>query len=63
MKDVEKLFVDTNIVATMQAYNITHLLTHNIADFQRFEDHITVVPLEPDTPSSSGNDDTGSVGK
>lgn len=36
---------DANIVATMQAYGITHLLTHNIADFLRFSHLITVVPL------------------
>jgi predicted nucleic acid-binding protein len=28
---------DTNIVATMLAYNIPCLLTHNIKDFKRFE--------------------------
>jgi hypothetical protein len=27
---------DANIVATMLAQNITHLLTHNVADFRRF---------------------------
>lgn len=34
---------DANIVATMQAYGITRLLTHNIADFNRFSHLITVV--------------------
>lgn len=38
---------DANIVATMQTHNITHLLTHNTADFKRFDEFITVVPLEP----------------
>jgi len=41
---------DANIVATMQAYGITHLLTHNTADFARFAHLITVVPLQPGTP-------------
>jgi len=36
---------DANIVATMQAYGISHLLTHNIADFKRFESFITIVSL------------------
>jgi predicted nucleic acid-binding protein len=38
---------DANIVATMQAYNIPRLLTHNTADFARFASVITVVPLVP----------------
>ncbi len=37
---------DANIVATMQAYGIQNLLTHNVADFQRFSRFITVLPLE-----------------
>lgn len=37
---------DANIVATMQVYGISHLLTHNVADFARFSRFITVVPLE-----------------
>jgi predicted nucleic acid-binding protein len=41
---------DANIVATMQAYGITHLLTHNTADFARFAHLITVVPLQPGMP-------------
>jgi predicted nucleic acid-binding protein len=41
---------DANIVATMQAYGITHLLTHNTADFIRYSGIITVVPLIPSTP-------------
>jgi predicted nucleic acid-binding protein len=36
-----------NIVATMQAYGIPKLLTHNTADFARFASLITVVPLVP----------------
>jgi predicted nucleic acid-binding protein len=38
---------DANIVATMQAYNIPNLLTHNVADFQRFSSLITILPLVP----------------
>jgi predicted nucleic acid-binding protein len=37
---------DANIVATMQAYDLNHLLTHNTADFDRFASYITVAPLE-----------------
>jgi predicted nucleic acid-binding protein len=36
---------DTNIVATMQAYNITHILTHNVVDFTNYSSFITVLPL------------------
>jgi predicted nucleic acid-binding protein len=36
---------DANIVATMQTYGISHLLTHNTADFNRFAGLITVLPL------------------
>lgn len=39
---------DANIVATMQAYGIDQLLTHNVADFNRFSDFITVLPLVED---------------
>jgi predicted nucleic acid-binding protein len=38
---------DANIVATMQAYGIDQLLTHNVADFARFSAHITLLPLIP----------------
>lgn len=38
---------DANIVATMQVYGITQLLTDNTTDFARFEPTITVVPLVP----------------
>jgi predicted nucleic acid-binding protein len=41
---------DANIVATMQAYGISHLLTHNVRDFARFAHLITVVPLQATTP-------------
>lgn len=37
---------DANIVATMLAQGISHLLTHNGADFQRFGG-ITVIPMIP----------------
>lgn len=33
---------DANIVATMRAYSIPALLTHNIKDFERFEDAIRI---------------------
>ena len=36
---------DANIVATMQAYNITKLLTNNVTDFERFTDVIEIIPL------------------
>jgi len=36
---------DANIVATMQAYGINRLLTHNVADFKRFSELITILPL------------------
>ena len=36
---------DANIVATMQAHGISRLLTHNTADFARFAQWITVLPL------------------
>jgi predicted nucleic acid-binding protein len=38
---------DANLVATMQAYGIPRLLTHNVVDFTRFGTSITVVPLVP----------------
>ena len=37
---------DANIVATMQAYGISRLLTHNTADFRRFSALITVLSLD-----------------
>ncbi len=36
---------DANIVATMQAYSLEYLLTHNVADFSRFANYITVINL------------------
>ncbi|GAB4418750.1 MAG: type II toxin-antitoxin system VapC family toxin [Anaerolineae bacterium] len=36
---------DANVVAPMQIHNISHLLTHNVADFTRFAHLITVLPL------------------
>lgn len=38
---------DANIVATMQVYGIRHLLTHNVSDFERFSEVITILPLVP----------------
>jgi predicted nucleic acid-binding protein len=38
---------DANIVATMLAQGVSKLLTHNVADFNRFAAHITVIPLIP----------------
>jgi predicted nucleic acid-binding protein len=38
---------DANIAATMLTYGITDLLTHNVADFNRFSAFITLVPLLP----------------
>lgn len=37
---------DANIVATMLAYGIDQLLTHNTSDFSRFSDIITILPLQ-----------------
>lgn len=42
-----KMIHDANIVATMLTHGVTHLLTHNTADFARFAAYITVVPLIP----------------
>ncbi len=36
---------DANIVATMLSHGVTRLLTHNVADFHRFEPQIEVVPI------------------
>ena len=38
---------DANIVATMKAHGLNQLLTHNVADFNRFASHITIIPLVP----------------
>ncbi|HEX9988320.1 MAG TPA: type II toxin-antitoxin system VapC family toxin [Chloroflexia bacterium] len=40
---------DANIVATMLAYGIRELLTHNTTDFARFAPFINVVPLSAQT--------------
>lgn len=37
---------DTNIVATMRAYGVKTLLTHNWDDFKRFSNHINILTLE-----------------
>jgi predicted nucleic acid-binding protein len=37
---------DANIVATMQAYGIHRVLTHNTEDFTRFAQFISILPLE-----------------
>jgi predicted nucleic acid-binding protein len=36
---------DANIVATMLASGITHLLTENVSDFTRYSQLITIIPL------------------
>ncbi len=38
---------DANIVATMRTHGIGKLLTHNVADFNRFTGWITIIPLVP----------------
>ena len=38
---------DANIVATMLTHGVPKLLTHNVADFNRFAGFITVIPLIP----------------
>ncbi|MFP4394220.1 MAG: type II toxin-antitoxin system VapC family toxin [Anaerolineales bacterium] len=37
---------DTNIVATMLVYGISQLLTHNVKDFEPFQNLITVIALK-----------------
>ncbi len=36
---------DFNIAATLKVYRIPYILTHNINDFTKFSDFITVLPL------------------
>jgi len=36
---------DANIVATMQVYGIKYLLTHNICDFDRYSNIISIISL------------------
>lgn len=40
---------DANIVATMLAYGIPRLLTHNIDDFKRFSDVVVIEGITPAT--------------
>ena len=37
---------DANLVASMIEYGVFRLLTFNVADFQRFTDVISLVPLD-----------------
>ena len=37
---------DANIVATMMVHGISHLLTHNVKDFEAFSSLITIHPLD-----------------
>ena len=37
---------DANIVATMQANGLTHLLTQNISDFNRFQSVVTLLSVK-----------------
>lgn len=37
---------DANIVATMQVYGVSHLLTNNISDFARFRNNVSLIPLQ-----------------
>ena len=41
-----KQIYNANIVATMLAYDIEHLLTHNVEDFQNFTGRIHILSLE-----------------
>lgn len=36
---------DFNIAATLQAHQISHILTHNVSDFSKFSSWLTVLPL------------------
>jgi predicted nucleic acid-binding protein len=36
---------DTNLVATMLTHCVSYLLTHNVSDFVRFSQEITVIPM------------------
>lgn len=42
---VGKQVHDANIVATMMIHGIERLLTHNVGDFARFSDVVTIMPL------------------
>ena len=48
---------DANIVSTMLTYHISHLLTNNPKDFERFDDLITIVPLAEYRSGASESDD------
>jgi predicted nucleic acid-binding protein len=37
---------DANIIATMQAFDVTHLVTLNLEDFTRFSSYIRLLTLE-----------------
>lgn len=39
---------DANIVASMLAYGIPRLLTHNVKDFERFEEMIRIEGIDSD---------------
>jgi predicted nucleic acid-binding protein len=41
---------DANIVATMQAYGLVRLLTHNTADFIRYNAFVSILPLIEEYP-------------
>ncbi len=36
---------DFNIAATLQSAGINHILTHNVSDFKKFSNWLTVLPL------------------
>lgn len=40
-----KNMYDCNLAATVHAHGVTHILTHNVGDFQRYSDILTVVPM------------------
>lgn len=40
---------DFNIVATLRAKGIEHLLTHNLSDFEKFSNWLNIIPLFPAT--------------
>jgi predicted nucleic acid-binding protein len=40
---------DANLVATMLHYGISTILTHNVADFKRFDSLIKIMPLLEET--------------
>jgi predicted nucleic acid-binding protein len=36
---------DFNIAATLQSAGLDHILTHNVSDFKKFSDWLTVIPM------------------